>query len=119
MDFLGGKHLMIDYSSVVAIQLKVDNTKLTQKGAIGFLKNAISKISPKYVIQIDYYPSSFNCDRVSSKIIQIKSNEIEQAKTTIKKVENAIAQFKSQNELKRIKLDKARQTDTIDCIDEN
>ena len=115
----GGKHLMIDYSSVVAIQLKVDNTKLTQKGAIGFLKNAISKISPKYVIQIDYYPSSFNCDRVSSKIIQIKSNEIEQAKTTIKKVENAIAQIKSQNELKRIKLDKARQTDTIDCIDEN
>lgn len=49
----GGKHLMIDYSSVVAIQLKVDNTKLTQNGAIGFLKNAISKISPKYVIQID------------------------------------------------------------------
>ena len=111
----GGKHLMIDYSNVVAICLNVD----IEKRGIGFFKRVISKLIPKYIIQIDYYSSSFNRDKISSKTIQIRSNEIEQAKTAIKMVENIIAQIKRQHEAEQIKLEKARQSDTIDCIDEN
>lgn len=111
----GGKHLMIDYSNIADIRLTSDSSHSSNGG---FLKSIISKFIPQYIIQIDY-SSSFNRNTLLSKTIQIKSSEVEQAKIAIKIVKNAIAQIKHQRELDQIKLKKARQTDTIDCIDEN
>ena len=46
----GGKHLSIDYDDIVSIQLKTDNSSSQDKGISKFLKNALSKIIPKYIL---------------------------------------------------------------------
>ena len=63
----GGKHLMINYSNVAGIRLTSDSSQLTKKGGVGFLKGIISRFIPQYIIQIDYYSSSFNRKELSSK----------------------------------------------------
>ena len=115
----GGKHLSIEYSDIVSIQIKADNSPSQDKGLGKFLKNAISKIIPKYVIQINYYPSRYNRNSVSTKIVYLKSNEIEQAKSVVAMVEKALMQQKRREEENRIKLEQSKKTDTVDCIDEN
>ena len=120
----GGKHLLINYRDIASICLNSSKTKNTQQNS--FLKrllHGVEKITETfietYTIIITYYPTWHDKTKTNDKIISIASNEVEQARLVVDFVNNYIAELSKQKKINDAKIEQAKQTDTVDVVDEN